>query len=133
MLGFSPPRDFAQVAFYLFSLVLVGHRFDLRIRYLLGLSCALSVCPKVPKIAGVTRGDLAIMTSSVARFHARAILLVGGHISQPGGVLERGGHTEAAIDLAKLAGLSPVGVLCEITTKDGKDMARYVFEDAERS
>lgn len=45
---------------------------------------------------------------------------------QPGGVLERGGHTEAAVDLAKLAGLSPVGVLCEITTKDGKDMARYV-------
>lgn len=46
---------------------------------------------------------------------------------QPGGVLERGGHTEAAVDLAKLAGLSPVGVLCEITTKDGKDMARYVM------
>lgn len=41
-------------------------------------------------------------------------------------MLERGGHTEAAIDLAKLAGLSPVGVLCEITTKDGKDMARCV-------
>lgn len=43
---------------------------------------------------------------------------------QPGGVLKRGGHTEAAVDLATLAGLSPVGVLCEITTKDGKDMAR---------
>ncbi|CAN0451680.1 unnamed protein product, partial [Laminaria digitata] len=41
-----------------------------------------------------------------------------------GGVLKRGGHTEAAVDLAKLAGLSPVGVLCEITTKDGKHMAR---------
>lgn len=45
---------------------------------------------------------------------------------QPGGVLERGGHTEAAVDLAKLAGLSPVGVLCEITTEDGKHMARCV-------
>lgn len=45
---------------------------------------------------------------------------------QAGGVLKRGGHTEAAVDLAKLAGLSPVGVLCEITTKDGKDMARCV-------
>lgn len=43
---------------------------------------------------------------------------------QTGGVLRRGGHTEAAVDLAKLAGLSPVGVLCEITTKDGKGMAR---------
>lgn len=39
-------------------------------------------------------------------------------------MLERGGHTEAAVDLAKLAGLAPVGVLCEITTKDGKNMAR---------
>ena len=45
---------------------------------------------------------------------------------QSGGVLKRGGHTEAALDLAKLAGLSPVGVLCEITTKDGKHMARCV-------
>lgn len=43
---------------------------------------------------------------------------------QSGGVLKRGGHTEAAVDLARLAGLKPVGVLCEITTKDGKGMAR---------
>lgn len=43
---------------------------------------------------------------------------------QAGGVLKRGGHTEAAVDLARLAGLAPVGVLCEITTKDGKHMAR---------
>eukprot|EP00611_Tribonema_gayanum_P014434 TRINITY_DN257_c1_g1_i2.p1 TRINITY_DN257_c1_g1~~TRINITY_DN257_c1_g1_i2.p1 ORF type:complete len:653 (+),score=148.68 TRINITY_DN257_c1_g1_i2:200-2158(+) len=41
-----------------------------------------------------------------------------------GGVLKRGGHTEAALDLARLAGLPPVGVLCEITTADGRDMAR---------
>lgn len=39
-------------------------------------------------------------------------------------MLKRGGHTEAAVDLSRLAGLMPVGVLCEITTKDGKDMAR---------
>lgn len=43
---------------------------------------------------------------------------------QSGGVLKRGGHTEAAVDLSRLAGLNPVGVLCEITTKDGKGMAR---------
>src|SRR5438128_1242097 len=35
-------------------------------------------------------------------------------IAQPGGVLVRAGHTEACCDLARLAGLSPVGVLCEI-------------------
>ncbi len=50
-----------------------------------------------------------------------------GHIfplrAMPGGVLRRAGHTEAAVDLARLAGLSPVGVLCEILNEDGT-MAR---------
>jgi 3,4-dihydroxy 2-butanone 4-phosphate synthase / GTP cyclohydrolase II len=40
-----------------------------------------------------------------------------------GGVLRRAGHTEATLDLAKLAGLYPAGVLCEIINKDG-EMAR---------
>jgi 3,4-dihydroxy 2-butanone 4-phosphate synthase / GTP cyclohydrolase II len=40
-----------------------------------------------------------------------------------GGVLKRAGHTEAAVDLARLAGLSPAGVLCEIVNDDGS-MAR---------
>jgi len=38
---------------------------------------------------------------------------------RPGGVLVRPGHTEAAADLSRLAGLPPVGVLCEIVNKDG--------------
>lgn len=42
---------------------------------------------------------------------------------QPGGVLRRAGHTEAAIDLARLAGLKPGGVICEILRADGQ-MAR---------
>ncbi len=50
-----------------------------------------------------------------------------GHIfplrGRPGGVLKRAGHTEAAIDLAQLAGLKPAGVLCEIVRPDGT-MAR---------
>ncbi|ABO49316.1 3,4-dihydroxy-2-butanone 4-phosphate synthase [Desulforamulus reducens MI-1] len=41
----------------------------------------------------------------------------------PGGVLERQGHTEATVDLMKLAGLQPYGVLCELTNIDGT-MAR---------
>ncbi|MGH9267127.1 MAG: GTP cyclohydrolase II, partial [Acidimicrobiales bacterium] len=41
----------------------------------------------------------------------------------PGGVLKRAGHTEAAVDLARLAGLYPAGVLCEIANDDGS-MAR---------
>src|SRR5471030_3055308 len=44
-------------------------------------------------------------------------------IAQDGGVLRRTGHTEAAIDLALLAGLEPAGVICEIMKEDG-DMAR---------
>jgi 3,4-dihydroxy 2-butanone 4-phosphate synthase/GTP cyclohydrolase II len=38
---------------------------------------------------------------------------------QPGGVLVRPGHTEAAVDLARLAGLAPAGVLCEVVNDDG--------------
>lgn len=44
-------------------------------------------------------------------------------IAQKGGVLKRAGHTEAAVDLAKLAGSEPVGVICEIMNHDGT-MAR---------
>lgn len=44
-------------------------------------------------------------------------------IAKNGGVLERIGHTEAAVDLAKLAGLKPAGVICEIMSEDGT-MAR---------
>jgi 3,4-dihydroxy 2-butanone 4-phosphate synthase/GTP cyclohydrolase II len=44
-------------------------------------------------------------------------------ISQPGGVLRRAGHTEATVDLMRLAGLKPVGVLCEVINEDGT-MAR---------
>lgn len=50
-----------------------------------------------------------------------------GHIfplmAKPGGVLQRAGHTEAAVDLCRLAGLPPAGVICEILAPDGK-MAR---------
>ena len=44
-------------------------------------------------------------------------------IAKDGGVLRRTGHTEAAIDFARLAGYSPAGVICEIMTEDGS-MAR---------
>ncbi len=44
-------------------------------------------------------------------------------IAEPGGVLKRAGHTEAAVDLAKMAGLNPVGAICEIIREDG-EMAR---------
>lgn len=50
-----------------------------------------------------------------------------GHIfplrAKPGGVLRRVGHTEASVDLARMAGLAPAGVICEILNEDGS-MAR---------
>lgn len=50
-----------------------------------------------------------------------------GHVfplrARPGGVLQRVGHTEASVDLARLAGLAPAGVICEILNPDGA-MAR---------
>src|ERR1700754_1791266 len=61
-------------------------------------------------------------------------LVQPGHIfplkAKPGGVLERTGQTEAAVDLARLAGLNPSGVICEIMNDDGTmarvpDLQRY--------
>jgi 3,4-dihydroxy 2-butanone 4-phosphate synthase / GTP cyclohydrolase II len=61
-------------------------------------------------------------------------LVQPGHLfplkAKPGGVLERTGQTEAAVDLARLAGLNPSGVICEVMNDDGgmarvPDLARY--------
>jgi 3,4-dihydroxy 2-butanone 4-phosphate synthase / GTP cyclohydrolase II len=82
--------------------------------------------------AGVTTGisayDRAHTIRTAARADARPDDIVQpGHIfplaAQPGGVLARAGHTEAACDLAALAGLAPAGVLVEILSEDGR-MAR---------
>src|SRR6266568_3711669 len=51
-----------------------------------------------------------------------------GHIhvlrAREGGVLKRAGHTEATVDLTRMAGLYPAGVLCELVSEDRLDMAR---------
>jgi 3,4-dihydroxy 2-butanone 4-phosphate synthase / GTP cyclohydrolase II len=56
-------------------------------------------------------------------------LVQPGHVfplrARPGGVLQRAGQTEAAVDLARLAGLNPAGVVCEIMNEDGT-MARVL-------
>jgi 3,4-dihydroxy 2-butanone 4-phosphate synthase/GTP cyclohydrolase II len=62
----------------------------------------------------------------------RADLRVPGHIhplrARDGGVLQRVGHTEAAVDLMRLAGLRPAGVICEILNKDGTTARRPQLE-----
>ncbi|CAM9107036.1 unnamed protein product [Discosporangium mesarthrocarpum] len=78
---------------------------------------------------GISAGDRAKTLKDLANSKAHAgDFIRPGHIFPlkytRGGVLKRSGHTEAALDLARLAGLAPAGVLCEIITKDGKGMAR---------
>lgn len=77
---------------------------------------------------GISAHDRAKSIQTIANPKARpADLVQPGHIfplrAKDGGVLRRAGHTEAAVDLAKLAGLQPAGVLCEILHDDGT-MAR---------
>ncbi len=66
-------------------------------------------------------------TSRSTRRRNRRTCSRPGHIfplrAAPGGVLERAGQTEASVDLARLAGLTPAGVICEIMNDDGT-MAR---------
>ena len=77
---------------------------------------------------GSSAADRALTIRKLADPHARsADFNRPGHVqplrARPGGVLKRAGHTEAAVDLMRLAGLHPVGVICEIMS-DGGDMAR---------
>jgi 3,4-dihydroxy 2-butanone 4-phosphate synthase/GTP cyclohydrolase II len=107
----------------------------------------LGINPMVPYNRESYRTDYTVsvdaaegITTGISAFdRAKTIRLLGtssstpdsfvqpGHVfplrSRPGGVLERSGHTEAAVDLAELAGLFPAGVLCEVVNKDGT-MAR---------
>ena len=68
-------------------------------------------------------------------------IVKGGHVNplkaKPGGVLERTGHTEASVDLARLAGCVPAGVICEVMNEDGSmarvaDLQAYCFKHSLR-
>ncbi|MFD3302695.1 bifunctional 3,4-dihydroxy-2-butanone-4-phosphate synthase/GTP cyclohydrolase II [Aquipseudomonas alcaligenes] len=77
---------------------------------------------------GISAADRARTVQAAVAKHAVADDIVSpGHIfplmAQPGGVLARAGHTEAACDLARMAGFEPSGVICEIMNDDGT-MAR---------
>ena len=77
---------------------------------------------------GISAADRArTVQAAVARNAVAEDIVSPGHIfplmAQPGGVLARAGHTEAACDLARMAGFEPSGVICEIMNDDGT-MAR---------
>ena len=94
----------------------------------MGTAFTLSVDAREGTTTGVSAADRArTIAALIARRTLPGDLLRPGHVfplrSRPGGVLERAGHTEASLDLARLAGLFPAGVLCEIVNDDGS-MAR---------
>jgi 3,4-dihydroxy 2-butanone 4-phosphate synthase/GTP cyclohydrolase II len=77
---------------------------------------------------GISAADRArTVQAAVAKNAVADDIVSPGHIfplmAQPGGVLARAGHTEAACDLARMAGFEPSGVICEIMNDDGT-MAR---------
>ncbi|HEY0341237.1 MAG TPA: 3,4-dihydroxy-2-butanone-4-phosphate synthase, partial [Steroidobacteraceae bacterium] len=88
----------------------------------------VSVDLKAGTTTGVSSADRAATIRALADANAAAADFARpGHIfplrSRKGGVLVRAGHTEASVDLCRLAGLKPAGVLCEIMNDDGT-MAR---------
>src|SRR4029077_6153889 len=89
-------------------------------------------CTPIDVVGGTTTGisafDRAATVQAAINPAARpAALARPGHThplwARPGGVLVRAGQTEAAVDLARIAGLYPAGVICEIMNEDGT-MAR---------
>jgi 3,4-dihydroxy 2-butanone 4-phosphate synthase/GTP cyclohydrolase II len=84
----------------------------------------ISVDAKEGITTGISAGDRAKTVKLLANPGSTHYdVITPGHIfpliSHEGGVLVRAGHTEACIDLMKLAGLNPVGVICEIMNEDG--------------
>ena len=94
----------------------------------LGTAFTVSVEAREGVTTGISAHDRSHTIQVAIRPEATAFDLVQpGHVfplrAKPGGVLERIGQTEAAVDLARLAGLTPAGVVCEIMNDDGT-MAR---------
>ncbi len=77
---------------------------------------------------GISAGDRArTVAVAIDASKGRQDIVTPGHvfplIARDGGVLVRAGHTEASVDISRLAGLNPSGVICEIMNEDGT-MAR---------
>ena len=87
---------------------------------------------------GISTADQATtIATAVDPAKGRADIVVPGHVhplkARDGGVLERTGHTEASVDLARLAGCTPAGLICEIQNEDGSmarvpDLQAYSFK-----
>ena len=95
----------------------------------MGTAFTVSVDARADTTTGISAADRATTIRALADPSTRpADLARPGHVfplrARDGGVLTRAGHTEAAVDLARLAGLQPAGVICEVVTADKSGMAR---------
>ncbi|MHA6908752.1 3,4-dihydroxy-2-butanone-4-phosphate synthase [Ralstonia pseudosolanacearum] len=93
-----------------------GTAFTVSIEARVGVSTGVSAADRITTIRAAVAPD-ADAQSVVSPGHVFPL------VAQAGGVLARRGHTEGSVDLARLAGLSPAGVLCELMLPDGT-MAR---------
>ena len=102
-----------------------------------GMRTAFTVSIDAAPRFGVSTGISASDRATTIRVAVDPATVAGdlrrpGHISplraRDGGVLQRTGHTEAAVDLARLAGLYPAGVICEILNRDGSTARRPELE-----
>jgi len=93
--------------------------------------CSIGAKGKIT--TGISAADRAVtITTAISADSTPEDISMPGHVfplrARPGGVLERAGHTEAAVDLARLAGLTPAGVICEIMNEDGTMARRHELE-----
>ncbi|TDR50342.1 GTP cyclohydrolase II /3,4-dihydroxy-2-butanone 4-phosphate synthase [Halomonas ventosae] len=98
-----------------------------------GTKFTLSIEAAEGVTTGISAADRArTVRAAVARDAVAADIVQPGHIfplmAEPGGVLRRAGHTEAACDLSALAGLDPSGVICEVMNEDGSMARRAELE-----
>ncbi len=95
---------------------------------------SIDAAPSFGVTTGISASDRATtIRVAVDPASTRDDLVRPGHVhplrAREGGVLQRVGHTEAAVDLARLAGLAPAGVICEVLNDDGTTARRPQLEE----
>jgi 3,4-dihydroxy 2-butanone 4-phosphate synthase/GTP cyclohydrolase II len=101
--------------------------------YRTAYTVSVDASPKFGVTTGISASDRATTIRTIVDpATVSADLRRGGHVfplrARDGGVLQRVGHTETAVDLARLAGVYPAGVICEILNEDGSTAKRPQLE-----
>jgi 3,4-dihydroxy 2-butanone 4-phosphate synthase/GTP cyclohydrolase II len=101
--------------------------------YRTAYTVSVDASPKFGVTTGISASDRATTIRTIVDpATVSADLRRGGHVfplrARDGGVLQRVGHTETAVDIARLAGVYPAGVICEILNEDGSTAKRPQLE-----